>query len=209
MRTKPLVYLALAVIVALLLQACSKLATISADKVPEYVEPTVSAMMIGPSEELVSIKWRVCEQVDDYLLVACDVRHKLTIKGEAGIFVDSYFVGAFKDEQIIAGVSEVSPTDVGFSARVNYGTSVSDDDRFQYRLEAAGTSYDRKIAQVSLYTDKDNVYEGRAVNGYWLIMGSVTDTKEEWTKVVAVDKDGKAVNTINNSQFGPSTRPST
>lgn len=104
-------------------------------------------------------------------MVACDVRHKLTLPAAKGTLVDSYFVGAFRDEQVIAGVSEAFPTDSGFSGHAYSNMVASGSNSVEYHLEAGGTAYDHRIAEVTLHTDKGNSYKAETVNGYWLIIG--------------------------------------
>jgi hypothetical protein len=182
----------------LLLQACSpKIAVLSADKIPDFVKADIAAGSIKPT----SVTWRVCEQMTDYLFVACD----LSFEFEQGKKETAYFIGAYKDGQMIHGAVNGLPASLGFSGLTSSSMSAVDG-ALKYGLEAFGTAYASKIVKVSAVTSQDKTYETSPANGYWLIMTPAGDTKETWAKITALDKDGREVGTVGNAPLNPKTQ---
>ena len=184
------------IIGVLLLQACSpKIAVLSVDRIPDFVKADIAAGSIKPA----SVTWRVCEQVNDYLFVACDLSF------EQGKKETSYFIGAYKDGQMIYGAVNSLPASLGFSGSMS-SSMPAVDGTLSYELQAFGTAYDSKIVKISAVTSQGKVYETSPVNGYWLTMTPAGDTKETWAKITALDKDGREVGTVGNVPLNPKTQ---
>ncbi len=194
-----------ALTLVLLLAAC--MPTIPEEEVPDYVKDSVPDD--DPHLKLVSTKWRVCEAVGDGLFAACDLRYRVGgLEGAENMVVDYMYIALFRNEQVENGFWTQYPKDHGFMGDIFQASPVSDDGTtVLYRLEGGGTAYNRKIVKILLVTDMDNVYETVPVGGYWLIQTPLNEKKEDWIKVIAMDKDGEVVATLNNLRFGPRTQP--
>ena len=189
----------------LLLAAC--MPTIPEEEIPDYVKASVPDY--DQHQKLTSTKWRVCETVGDTLFAACDLRYRLVgLKGAENTVVDYVFIASFRNQRVENDLCTQYQTDRGFMCDITTGGQLSaDGDTVEYNLEGGGTAYNRDIVKICLVTDTDNVYETVPVGGYWLIQTPLKEKKEDWIKVVAMDKDGKVIATINNLRFGPRTQP--
>jgi len=200
--------LAVLFFLTLLVSSCVKtieMEEIDPAEIPDEIkEPIENDRRPYGGKEIKNITWRVCEERDGYLFVACEIRLKEKAFGSEDRFI------YMEDRRIqdgvlrrpgggvLIGYPKASLLFYGGAGANSYGNP---DGTITYELEARGMALDSRVTKIVGTTSTGRTVETTPINGFWWLIIENTRANERWTSVKALDDKGKVLHQLKKSQL--------
>lgn len=195
-------------LIALLVSSCVKtieMKEIDPAEIPDEIKESIeNDRRPYGGKEIKNITWRVCEERDGYLFVACEIRLKEKAFGSEDHFIYMEHRRIQEDNlrrpggSVLIGYPKASLLFYGGAGANSYGNP---DGTITYELEARGMALDSRVAKIVGTTSAGRTVETTPINGFWWLIIENTRPNERWTSVKALDDKGKVLHQFRKNQL--------